>query len=187
MKKEILIQEKKIEYLFQASKKARRIWLTIKPDGSFRVSAPFNMNEETIEEFMQEKKSWILKTLDYFQKNPGIKLEANKEDIHKIKERALTIAQNRIEHFNKIYNFKYRKITIRSQKSRWGSCSQSGNLSFNYKIALLPPDLADYVIVHELCHIKELNHSSRFWLLVEKAYPDHLKARAEFKKIEIKN
>ena len=97
------------------------------------------------------------------------------------KDSALNLAITRINHFNKIYNFLYNKITIRNQSSRWGSCSRKGNLSFNYRLALLPPELADYIIVHELCHLGEFNHSKKFWDLVEKAIPNWPKLRAELK------
>ena len=98
------------------------------------------------------------------------------------KSQALFIAQEKIAHFNQFYNFSVGKITIRNQKTRWGSCSKKGNLNFNYKLALLPTDLADYLVVHELCHIGEFNHSQNFWNLVGKTIQDYEKRRAELKK-----
>ncbi len=88
------------------------------------------------------------------------------------KEAALALVTSRLEYFNTFYNFKYNKVTIRNQSSRWGSCSRKGNLNFNYRIALLSPELADYIIVHELCHLGEFNHSRKFWELVEKTMPN---------------
>ena len=102
------------------------------------------------------------------------------------KETARSIVVSRLEHFNQHYNFKFGKISIRNQKSRWGSCSSKGNLNFNYKIALLPPYLADYVIVHELCHIGQFNHSQKFWDLVGETLPDYEKLVLELKKTHIK-
>ena len=102
------------------------------------------------------------------------------------KEKAREIATSRLEHFNLHYKLTYGKISIRNQKSRWGSCSSKGNLNFNYKIALLPPHLADYVIVHELCHIGQFNHSQKFWDLVGETLPDYEKLVSELKSIRIK-
>lgn len=89
------------------------------------------------------------------------------------KNKALTIAEDRLAYFNNFYNFKYSKVVIRDQKTRWGSCSRKGNLNFNYKIALLPQKSSDYIIVHELCHLGEFNHSENFWNLVAKTIPDY--------------
>jgi predicted metal-dependent hydrolase len=93
----------------------------------------------------------------------------------KLKEYARDLVMKRLEKFNQIYGFKYNAVAIRNQKTRWGSCSSKGNLNFNYKIVLLPPRHADYIIVHELCHLKEFNHSKRFWNLVSKTFPDYEK------------
>ncbi len=99
------------------------------------------------------------------------------------KEQARTLVSLRLTHFNQFYNLKLNRVFIKNQKSRWGSCSSKGNLNFNYKIALLPPHLADYIIVHELCHLKEFNHSHAFWDLVAQTMPDWKKRRNELKTI----
>ena len=77
---------------------------------------------------------------------------------------------------------RFNKINIKNQKTRWGSCSKKGNLNFNYKIALLPQHLADYIIVHELCHLGEFNHSRSFWNLVAKVFPEYLGIRNELRR-----
>lgn len=103
------------------------------------------------------------------------------------KTAALDLVTLRLAHFNSIYRdqfgftFIYKKIVIRNQSSRWGSCSRKGNLNFNYRIALLPPDLADYIIVHELCHLGEFNHSQGFWDLVARTIPNWQILRTELK------
>lgn len=101
----------------------------------------------------------------------------------KYREAARVLAKNRLEHYNQYYKFKVNRIAIKNLKSRWGSASKKGNLNFNYRIALLPPDMADYVIVHELCHLGEFNHSPNFWALVIKTIPDWKIRRAKIKKI----
>lgn len=97
------------------------------------------------------------------------------------KEKARNLAHTRIFHFNKTYNLFFNRIAIRNQKRVWGSCSGKGNLNFNYRIILLPSHLSDYIIVHELCHLKELNHSKEFWKLVSLTFPNYKEARKELK------
>jgi len=101
----------------------------------------------------------------------------NRGEYLKYKETARTLAENRIAHYNALYGFNVNRISIKNTKSRWGSASKKGNLNFHYKIALIPQDLADYIVVHELCHLGELNHSAQFWNLVERAVPDYRVAR----------
>lgn len=100
----------------------------------------------------------------------------------KYKPLARHIAKHRIAHFNSVYQFNIQRIFIKNQKTRWGSCSKKGNLNFNYRIALLPRELSDYVIVHELCHLGEFNHSQRFWKLVAKTIPNYLEIKRSLKK-----
>lgn len=107
--------------------------------------------------------------------------KGSKSEYLKYKDQALILVKNKLEHFNKFYNFKYNKVTIRNQSTRWGSCSRRGNINFNYKLALLPESLTDYVVVHELCHIGEFNHSKDFWDLVAKTVPDYKERRQELR------
>ena len=101
------------------------------------------------------------------------------------KEKARALAKERLEYFNAFYGYKWGKIAIRNQKTRWGSCSKKGNLNFNYKIALLPQKYSDYIIVHELCHLGEFNHSKNFWDLVAKTVPDYLVIRKDLRKRQL--
>lgn len=104
------------------------------------------------------------------------------EDYMSHKIRAYELAVSRLEYFNTFYNFKYKNITIKNTVTRWGSCSRQGNLNFNYRITTLPSDLSDYIIVHELCHLGEFNHSKNFWSLVARTIPNYKLLRAELKK-----
>ncbi|MFH0969337.1 MAG: M48 family metallopeptidase [Patescibacteria group bacterium] len=107
----------------------------------------------------------------------------SRKEYLKNKERARIFVKEKLEYFNQFYNFNWQRISIRNQKRRWGSCSQKGNLNFNYKIIFLPEKCAGYIIVHELCHLKEFNHSRRFWELVVKTLPDYREIRKELRKL----
>ena len=102
------------------------------------------------------------------------------------RELARSFVKNRIIYFNNFYKFKINRIAIKNQKSRWGSCSKKGNLNFNYKIIFLKPDLADYLLVHELCHLGQFNHSKNFWALVGKTIPHYKSLHKELKKIPLR-
>ena len=101
---------------------------------------------------------------------------------HTWRFRALRFVNQKVRQWHVEYPFPYKKIIVRSQSTRWGSCSRTGTLSFNYRLLFLPEELADYVVVHELCHLKEMNHSRRFWALVAGAMPHHRQLRYELKK-----
>jgi predicted metal-dependent hydrolase len=99
----------------------------------------------------------------------------------KYKEKARVVIGVKIKRYNSIYNHRVGRISIRNQKTRWGSCSERGNLNFSYKILFLPDHLADYIVVHELCHVKELNHSQKFWDLVAQTFPNYKALRTQLR------
>lgn len=146
---------------------------------------------------LQSRAGWILAKIEHFkvlQKRvdagqvvvgkPQKKLSKKDERARYLahKEKARKLAEERVNYFNTFYTFKVGRISIKNTQTRWGSCSRKGNLNFNYKIALLPPKHADYIIVHELCHLGEFNHSKKFWALVEKTIPDYGIIHNELKK-----
>jgi predicted metal-dependent hydrolase len=138
---------------------------------------------EIAERFIAQKSAWVQRTLKRFEKTS--KTQSRKftaSEIAEYKKKALTLAAARLAYFNQFYGFTWARVSVRDQKTRWGSCSRKGNLNFNYKIALLEPALADYIVVHELCHLKQMNHLSAFWKLVEKTIPDYVERRAELRK-----
>jgi hypothetical protein len=89
------------------------------------------------------------------------------------RKKAEEVIRDRLDHFNAHYGFRFHRVAFRDQKSRWGSCSRAGNLNFNWRLIMAPIEVIDYVVVHELCHLGQMNHSSRFWALVEQVMPDH--------------
>jgi hypothetical protein len=105
----------------------------------------------------------------------------SRRDYVRYKEHARDLVRARLAHFNREYGFAIGRIAIRNQKSRWGSCSKKGNLNFSYRLILLPREVADYIIVHELCHLGQFNHSPRFWALVALSCPDYRALRARLR------
>ena len=195
MEKTIEIDGAEVGYALRFSKRARGVRLSVASGGVFTVTAPPWMRQSRIEEFVLKKSRWVLQKIAYFRQFPKKVLsKSSKRHFAEHKAKALALVQARLKHFSQfyphtkqlfgvgVYQFRWTGLTIRNQKSRWGSCSRKGNLSFNYKLAFLPPHLADYIIVHELCHLRELNHSARFWELVARTLPNHRTLRRELRK-----
>ena len=186
MKREIKLQDTIVEYTLRVSARARRMRLAVYHTGVVVVTAPQVAGFSIVEQFMVRKARWVLDKLENVKRFSGrIVIKDTRREYLKHRESARSLAVARMAHFNTVYNFSWNQVAIRNQKSRWGSCSKKGNINFNYKIALLPTHLADYVIVHEMCHLGEFNHSQKFWNLVAEAYPNHKEARSELRKIGV--
>ena len=171
-----------VPYELQFSTRSRGIRLTVHPDGSVAVVAPTGTRHSAVERMLREKGAWVLGALERCKKHAGkIFLKSGKRELAKHKEEALRLAEARLAHFNTLYGFAYKKISIRASRTRWGSCSRTGNLSFHFHIVHLPPHLADYLVVHELCHIGSFDHSKAFWELVARAVPEYKECRKELK------
>ena len=171
-----------MNYELKLNRRARSIRITVRSDGSVLVSAPRYAGMARIQRFVLEKQDWILEKQKQFEAIPRArKLSLN--EIRELKRKAKAMLQDRLSYYSKIYGVRYKKVTVRSQRTRWGSCSRQGNLNFNYKIALLTPELADYIVVHELCHIKEFNHSKNFWTLVAQTIPDYKLKKLELRRL----
>ncbi|MBT7553604.1 M48 family metallopeptidase [bacterium] len=155
-------------------KYAKYIRLSMEPDGSLVLTAAKTYPLFLIRRFLASRQKWILKHLDDVKLRPSIFATKHSiAEINKYKKQTRQLVTERLEYFNQFYNLKYNRIAIRNQKSRWGSCSAKKNLNFNYRLCLLAPELSDCVIVHELCHLKEMNHSVRFWKLVSQTIPNY--------------
>lgn len=165
--------QKNIQFLIKKSDRAKRLRLAVYADAQVVVTVPKGVGKVLVEKFITQKSEWIEDKVAYFSqfKNKQI-TKPSEADFVKYKNEALKLATERVEHFNEVYGFFYKKINVKNQKTRWGSCSTRGNLNFNYKIIFLPETVRDYVIVHELCHLKEFNHSRKFWNLISKTIPE---------------
>ena len=126
---------------------------------------------EEIRRFVESKAGWIEKHLPNRTAQNQKKL--TEHELKALREKARVLLTERVQYYAPIIGVNYNQIVIRAQHTRWGSCSSKGNLNFNCLLALVPPEVLDYVVVHELCHRKELNHSERFWIEVAKILPDY--------------
>jgi predicted metal-dependent hydrolase len=182
IKKQIKLADQEIVYTLKTSLRAKQLRLSIYCDGSLAVTRPRVFNADLIDQFLRAKMSWILKKLEQFKTTPVSPLNSlNRRDYLNNRAKFRLLLIERLEYFNNFYNFEYGKITIRNQKTRWGSCSRQGNLNFNFRLFYLAAPVRDYVIVHELCHLKEFNHSESFWGLVAQTMPDFKSLRNKLK------
>lgn len=166
--------EDQITYILIRSKR-KSIGIQVK-DGTVFVHAPLRTAKPVIDRFVAENIRWIEKQL---AKSAAVREKAaeegmlSEEDIACLVKKAKLILPARVAHYAKIIGVSYGRITIRSQRTKWGSCSSKGNLNFNCLLMLAPPEVIDSVIVHELCHRKEMNHSARFYAEVYRAFPQY--------------
>lgn len=152
--------------------KRRSMGLEITPSGQVLVRCPMRCSRAQIEAFVQSKQAWLQKHLQKQAAQPKLPSLTDAE-VRALAQQALQVIPGRVAYFAPLVGVSYGRITIRNQRSRWGSCSSQGNLNFNCLLMLAPPDVLDYVVVHELCHRKEMNHSSRFWAEVARILPGY--------------
>ncbi len=150
----------------------RTLSLQVKSDGSLVVRCPRRYPAREVQRFVESKSRWIQENLRKVQ-NLCTLPHLTDGEIQKLSAAAHSYIPKRVEYFAPLVGVDYGRITIRRQKTRWGSCSAPGNLNFNLLLMLTPPQVIDYIVVHELCHRKEMNHSPRFWAEVERVLPDY--------------
>ena len=147
-------------------------------NGELIARAPLRMKEKDIYAFIDSKKAWIEKHLassEEVKKALGEIQPFTEEELKELTEEAKLIIPKRVEHYAPLIGVTYNRITIRSQRTRWGSCSSKGNLNFNCLLVLFPPEVIDSIVVHELCHRKHMNHSPQFYAEIDKVFPEYKK------------
>jgi predicted metal-dependent hydrolase len=159
------------------SRRAKNICLRVCPDATAVLTIPRWVSREAGLRFLRSKQKWLADKIRDKKEEIRKRPQRTRNDYLENKSAAERLVWARLEHFNAFYNFKYNRLCIRDQQSRWGSCSAKKNLNFTYRIVFLPPELADYLIVHELCHLGEMNHSAKFWALVARTIPEYKKWR----------
>ena len=160
------------------SARRRTFALQIKPHEGLIVRVPLRATQEQVEKFINDHKDWIekhLKAIEERQKELSSVDKLTIDEIRALADKALKVIPERVKYYAPLLGVKYGRITIRNQRSRWGSCSGRKNLNFNCLLMLTPPEVIDSVVVHELAHLKEMNHSERFYAEVLRVFPDYWK------------
>lgn len=171
------MNEVKIDRIVRSRR--RTISLIISPDATLTVRAPLMTTLEYIKKLVFKKRSWINKKQMQILKNGGpLKTEPiPKEVIERHKKQALQTISARADFFSRVTGWKFKSIKVTKAESRWGSCGPNGSINFSWKLIMAPLNIIDYVVVHELAHITERNHSARFWDKVSAALPDYKERR----------
>ena len=152
--------------------KRKSISIIIKPSGEVEVRCPNRCSKRDVEAFVASKEEWIRKHLEIIAERPKAEMLTAAE-LRTLADDAAEKIPERVRFFAQQMGISYGRITIRSQKTRWGGCSAKGNLNFNCLLMLMPQEVRDYVVIHELCHRREMNHSAAFWTEVERYCPDY--------------
>ena len=145
-------------------------------EGKLIVRAPAGTGRTEIEKLIRDKQRWIETHLEKSRKraeNAAAAPKLSYGELQALGEQAVKAIPERVKYYAKQIGVQPKKITIRNQKTRWGSCSAGGNLNFNCLLMLAPTEVLDSVIVHELCHMKEMNHSERFYREVYRVFPEY--------------
>lgn len=156
--------------LVKSSRKT--ISIVVKPSGEVEVRCPKRCSKREVDAFIASKEEWIRGHLETIAARPQQPVLSG-EELRSLANQAAEVFPGKVGRFAKEMGVTYGRITIRSQHTRWGSCSAKGNLNFNCLLMLAPEEVQDYVVIHELCHRKYLNHSALFWAEVEKHCPDY--------------
>lgn len=157
----------------------RSVAIQIK-NGELIVRAPLSTPLSRIEQFVSDHIDWIEKHMSTPKEDELVPITP--DEIRELADKALLYIPERVRHYASIMGVTFGRITIRNQRSKWGSCSSKGNLNFNCLLMLTPPEVIDSTVVHELCHLKEMNHSKRFYDLVLRYYPEYHKWNKWLKK-----
>ena len=153
----------------------KSVSIHVEADGDVVVRAPVKTSKVFIDSFVASKSDWIQKSIDKMHKRQEDRKELSLSDdqIKAHKVMASEYLAERSEYFAKLMSVRYKQLKINSANTRWGSCNSKGEINFTYRLILAPKDLVDYVVVHELAHLKEMNHSKKFWSIVSHVMPDY--------------
>jgi len=175
------------DYAIKYYSRSRHLRISIHEDGKVLVTAPKWASKKAINEFVLEHTYWIEEQLKVFKNKKTLDKLGQRAlpGLHAVRARTKKLVLERLRLYNKHYKLHFNRVVIRNQRSRWGSCSAQKHLNFNYKLFFLPPELLDYVVVHELCHLQELNHSHKFWALVGETIPNYQERKKQLRGVRL--
>ena len=158
--------------------RARRYVIRVRPDGSVRVTIPRGGSQREAREFAERQRQWIDKHRKQAAQEQARARDTASPDVERVwRERATRELPARLLELADAHGLRVDRVSVRNQRWRWGSCSRNGHICLNWRLAQMPPPIRDYVMIHELMHLKQMNHSPRFWKLVARACPDYETAR----------
>ena len=179
-KKSIQYQNEALVYTLSRSRQTKRLIASVRSDASVLVSAPLRASLKMIETFVVAHALWIVTQVE------KRKIAMPREcavPFESCKAQAKKCIRDRVLWYSEQYGFSFTRISIKHMRTRWGSCSSQGNLNFHFRLLFLPPELRDYVVVHELCHLRHMNHSAKFWqqvAVIDPLYQTHVAALKKY-------
>jgi predicted metal-dependent hydrolase len=175
----------RFEYEVRHSGRAQRIRLTIKQDKRIVLTLPVGVPERLGKLFVKSKRNWIINKLTQFEAHEASKRPILRQEYLQKKEIARKKITPAVEEWARRMGLQYNRIAIKNTTTRWGSCSTKKNLNFHYQLAFIEEDLMEYVIIHELCHLKHMHHSYVFWKMVETWCPEWRERRKRLRRIAL--
>lgn len=174
-----------LEYELVRSKR-KTLALYVRRDGRLEVRAPLRTSKSYIDDFVLKKRDWIESTQNKLQARQTAKkvIRLTAEEEARYKKQAKEVLRMKCLHFSQSMGLRPGEVKINSAKTRWGSCNRKGGINFTYRLLFAPEELIDYVVVHELAHLKEMNHSDRFWSVVAQTMPDYKARRRRLREYE---
>lgn len=180
---EMKLLPEKIPYTIVHSRR-KTMALQVTRDGQVVVRCPMRVSEDAARAFAESHREWIEEHYRQVKEREEHRLVFTEEEVKGYREMARRVLTEKADAWAGKMGVTYGRIAIRQQVTRWGSCSGRGNLNFNWMLALMPEELQDYVVVHELAHRREMNHSERFWKIVEEQIPDYKQRRKRLRNYE---
>jgi predicted metal-dependent hydrolase len=157
--------------------RAKRYLIRVKGDGSVRVTIPRSGSRRYAELFADEHRSWIERQRARIGATRDRRLEYTPEAIEELRLQAWAMLPPQLHRLAANHGLVVSRVSVRDQRSRWGSCSPSGHICLNWRLMLMPDHVREYVLIHELMHLRRLDHSRHFWRLVAHACPGYKQAR----------